>query len=176
MESEGPVFLVYLFLDELQPGSVFLSFLQTLAGLAQSCTDRCTDPKTSPGFNIQELVAAMKPKVRFLHQTPSQANPDHGAEGTRRHHPPIALVQQDAFSRKDLPQRDPTGNWDQKPLKPKPASNLSFLSSGGCNGAEGDFCHADYSRKVPDWPTTVEKMENITLIPSWWQAVYFSLL
>lgn len=39
IESEGPVFLVYLFLDELQPGSVLLSFLQTLTGLVQSYTD-----------------------------------------------------------------------------------------------------------------------------------------
>lgn len=36
MEPEGPVFLLYLFLDELQPGSVFLSFFWALAGPAQS--------------------------------------------------------------------------------------------------------------------------------------------
>jgi len=71
------------------------------------------DPKPSLGFNIQHLVEVMIPKMRFLHMAPSQASPGHGVEGTRGHHPSIALVQWDVFGRKGLTQPAPTGNWDQ---------------------------------------------------------------
>lgn len=153
------MFLVHLFLGVLHPGRVFLSFLQAPAGLTQSHMDHAglADTPNSQGFNIQQFIELMTPKVRFLHQTPSQASLIHRVEDLRGHHPPIALVQGDMFGTKGLPQSDPTGNWDQNPLKPKPASGFSLPSNDGFYKAEEDFWHADCSWKVPDWPTTMEK-------------------